>query len=440
MAINPQIVMPQIQGVQLENPMTFAKNALAMKQAQSEIAANELAAQRARKLAEMIAAAGQPGANALTPQALMAAGFFAEAEKMSGAQKEARLASKAESDAIGAAMDTSARLLDTVVRTPEDMMAWHEANHADPVLGPYLASRGVTAEKSRAKILEAAKDPVAFQQLVLDSRLGLEKSREQHFIEQEYGGGTRVLGMGKYGGPARVVPGSDIAVTPSPNRSVTTITLPPLEKEERGEKGKLNVRVYEDIRNRAASAGRLLPKIRASRAVLDKGFETGLFAPAKAEAARFLSAIGVQDASQYAADAQTFKSTAQERVLERQLEQKGTQTTADAARMEQTFARLGNEVEANRFLFDVAEAQAKYEIETRKFWDNWWNKNGTYEGVEDAWDKAGGAKSIFDDPKLKKYVEPGQEAAANAPVRVNSADEAKKLKPGTIFITPDGRQ
>lgn len=223
-------------------------------------------------------------------------------------------------------------------------------------------------------------------------------------------------------------------------RAVTNVNLPPLEKEESGEKGKLNVRIYEDIRNRATSAVRLLPKIQASRAVLDKGFETGLFAPAKTEAARFLSAIGVQDAAQYAADAQTFKATAQERVLERQLEQKGVQTTSDAARMEQTFARLGNEVEANRFLFDVAEAQAKYEIETRKFWDNWWNKNGTYEGVEDAWDKAGGSKSIFDDPKLKKYVEPRQEAAAGAPVRVNSAEEAKKLKPGTIFITPDGRQ
>ena len=433
MPINPQIVSAQLPGIQVENPLNIAKNVLAIRQAQSEIAANELAARRAARLNELV------GQNNLTPQALMAAGFFAEAEKMSGAQKEGRLASEAEFKAIDAAMNTSSRLLDTV-RTPQDMIAWHEANHANPVLGPYLASRGITAEQSRAKILEAAKDPQAFQQLILDSRLGLEKSREQHFIEQEYGGGTRVLGMGKYGGPARVVPGSDIAVTRSPNRQVTNINLPPLEKEESGEKGKLNVRIYEDIRNRATSAVRLLPKIQASRAVLDKGFETGLFAPAKTEAARFLSAIGVQDASQYAADAQTFKATAQERVLERQLEQKGVQTTSDAARMEQTFARLGNEVEANRFLFDVAEAQAKYEIETRKFWDNWWNKNGTYEGVEDAWDKAGGSKSIFDDPKLKKYVEPRQEAAAGAPVRVNSAEEAKKLKPGTIFITPDGRQ
>lgn len=223
-------------------------------------------------------------------------------------------------------------------------------------------------------------------------------------------------------------------------RAVSTIHLPPLEKEESGEKGKLNVRIYEEIRNRAASAARLMPKIQASRAVLDKGFETGLFAPAKAEAARFLSAIGVQDASQYASDAQTFKATAQERVLERQLEQKGTQTTSDAARMEQTFARLGNEVEANRFLFDVAEAQAKYEIETRKFWDSYWNKKGTYEGVEDAWEKAGGSRSLFDDPKLKKYLEPSKESPTGGPVRVNSPAEAAKLAPGTVFITPDGRQ
>lgn len=281
MPINPQIVSAQLPGIQVENPLNIAKNVLAIRQAQSEIAANELAARRAARLNELV------GQNNLTPQALMAAGFFAEAEKMSGAQKEGRLASEAEFKAIDAAMNTSSRLLDTV-RTPQDMIAWHEANHANPVLGPYLASRGITAEQSRAKILEAAKDPQAFQQLLLDSRLGLEKSREQHFIEQEYGGGTRVLGMGKYGGPARVVPGSDIAVTPSPNRPVTNF----IQKGESAFITEAAKGAGERIKTKLAGAESAVGSLQLAsqlRPLLDdKNFISGTFADARLAVARAL--------------------------------------------------------------------------------------------------------------------------------------------------------
>lgn len=436
MAVNPQIFTPQIQGLQLENPMTFARNALAMRESQASAAANQLKVARATKAANVLAANKNKSveeiANALLREGLPdeAKGFVDYATSRSQAGKAAR-----EQEVAGLALlgsEAGAFANDPTSLNKASIMPW--AQNA--------VKRGLMSPDALARFEAMPDDPqqlsVAMRRLQVQALTPVQQL-ETTVTEQDLGGESRYLRIPKLGGRAEEVEGSRETITRSPNRQVTNINLPPLEKEERGEKGKLNVRIYEDIRNRASSAGRLLPKIRASRAVLDKGFETGLFAPAKAEAARFLSAIGVEDAADFAADAQTFKATAQERVLERQLEQKGVQTTSDAARMEQTFARLGNEVEANRFLFDIAEAQAKYEIETRKFWDDWWNKNGTYEGVEDAWDKAGGSKSIFDDPKLKKYLEPSQAQPTAAPVRVKSVEEAKKLPAGTVFITPDGR-
>lgn len=205
-----------------------------------------------------------------------------------------------------------------------------------------------------------------------------------------------------------------------------------LESAESTKKGELNVQIYTGIRDSAVGARRLLPKLQTVRQKLDEGFKTGFFAPIKKEAAAFLSDIGVADAEKYATDAQTFFATAQERVLERQLEQKGVQTTSDAQRMTQTFAQLGNTPQANRFLVDIAEAQGKRDIETQRFYDKWWNENRTYEGAEEAWlfgtpeelkgqvspelaKMAGrGSQSLFDDPLMKKYAPP-----ADASVTVN---------------------
>lgn len=263
-----------------------------------------------------------------------------------------------------------------------------------------------------ANLLPATLDADSQQRLLTTA----DKAIEKHFVTQDLGGTTQVLAMPKYGdGAATVVPGSVATVTASPNRPQTNV-ITKLEGAESTEKGKLNVEVYKSIQSTANAARALAPKLTAIRATLDKGFETGQFAPIKTEAAAFLSAIGVKDSIdpatgkkvgplQYATDAQKFKAIAQERVLERQLEQKGVQTTSDAARMEQTFARLGNTTEANRFLVDVADAQGKMAIKQQKFWDDWWNKNRTYEGVEQAWNEGEGSKSIFDSPKMARYLE-----------------------------------
>jgi len=61
------------------------------------------------------------------------------------------------------------------VKTPEQYIAWHEANHADPILGEYLKSRGVTAESSRAQIMAELAQPGGLERLIARSTTALDK-------------------------------------------------------------------------------------------------------------------------------------------------------------------------------------------------------------------------------------------------------------------------
>ena len=78
-------------------------------------------------------------------------------------------------ETIGAAMKNS-RLGLEGISTPEQYMAWHEANHRDPVLGPYLESRGITADQARARITKSLSQPGGFAKMLNESKLGAEKA------------------------------------------------------------------------------------------------------------------------------------------------------------------------------------------------------------------------------------------------------------------------
>jgi hypothetical protein len=87
MPINPQIVVPQVQGIQLENPLSFARNALAMQEAQSTVAANQLKIQRANALKNVLAA--QPGVSRSPEEIsnqLLSMGFPEEAKMVLDAE------------------------------------------------------------------------------------------------------------------------------------------------------------------------------------------------------------------------------------------------------------------------------------------------------------------------------------------------------------------
>jgi hypothetical protein len=136
-------------------------------------------------------------------------------------QKFESEAKKADVDLVDAKLKQSRLFLDTInpddPNAPAQYIAWHEANHKDPVLGPALAARGVTADQARTRISQAIQaGPQAFAELLNQSKLGAEK-----FIElnkpvtnaQDTGAGGRLISRPGLGGPATVVPGSEFTKT-----------------------------------------------------------------------------------------------------------------------------------------------------------------------------------------------------------------------------------
>jgi hypothetical protein len=190
-----------------------------------------------------------------------------------------------------------------------------------------------------------------------------------------------------------------------------------LESAEQKGKGELNVKQYGEIASAARLAARTLPSIETQEKILDQGFATGFGTEVKKAGASVLAALKVKEAEKFATDAQTFFAATQGAVLQKQLEQKGVQTEADAKRITQTGAQLGNTVNANRFIIDVAKAQLRRDIDQRNFYDDWWSSKKTYEGAEDAWFRGEGGKSLFDRPELKKYLEPTASSPATSSVR-----------------------
>lgn len=182
------------------------------------------------------------------------------------------------------------------------------------------------------------------------------------------------------------------------------VNLPASQKAEQGERGKFLAKdFYENVSPKAREAQNSLPAITSNLNVLDKGFETGFGTETAAAGAKVLSALGVQGAEKFATNAQVFLANANQAVLSKQLEQKGTQTKSDTERIEQTGARLGNTKEANKFILTVAKEQFLRDIEKRDFYSQWYRKNETYDGAEDAWFAGKGSQSLFDRPALKSY-------------------------------------
>lgn len=111
----------------------------------------------------------------------------ADALEKQGLEKQKTGAEVAEkySKLIDDRLKQSASLLVNVT-TPEQYIAWHEGNHADPVIGPLLASRGITAEQARANIARELQKPGGLDVLIRKSSLGLEKFMEQQAKQSEF--------------------------------------------------------------------------------------------------------------------------------------------------------------------------------------------------------------------------------------------------------------
>lgn len=314
------------------------------------------------------------------------------------------------------------------VNTPEDAQIWTAAVFNDPVVGPTVANLGGNLEQALARI---PRDPAQFAQWRQQTALGAQKFIELNApkISVVDRGGQRdvIQTPGLGGAPTTAGTYSDVPLPPDvvaqkatiarAGRPTTTVVMPEQEKAERKARGELLVNQYKAVSDAARLASRSIPALETQEKVLDAGFKTGFGTEAKKAGASVLSALGVPEAEKVATDGQRFLAASQQAVLQRQLEQKGPQTEADAQRITQTGAQLGNTVNANRFIISVAKAQLKRDVAQRNFYDSWWKQNKTYDGAEDAWFSGEGGKSLFESPELKQYVTPAAPAKPRASAR-----------------------
>ncbi len=237
--------------IQIQNPLEAYARIAQIQQAQNQNALTQYQLQTARRGQEMENVLSRAYQTAYDPEkgtydvnklrgALITGGAGAklpDIEKNISALATQRVTQqKADTELVDAKLKQSRAFLDTVdpsdPNAPAQYIAWHEANHKDPVLGPLLAARGITADQSRARIAQAIQQgPAAFAQLLNQSKLGTEKFIEMNrptLTTQNLGAETRIMATPGLGGPSAVVPGSSASIQMSPaerKEQVTTIDV-----------------------------------------------------------------------------------------------------------------------------------------------------------------------------------------------------------------------
>jgi len=251
MPINPAIAMG-VRGLELADPLAQYGKVAAIQGAQQQNQLAQLQMQQAMREQESTNALNRAYAEAYNTQtgaidlnklrqSLSTGGFgsklpgiektLAELKKEQLTQKklEGEIAGQATTQAVAQANLVDAKLkqarsfLDTIdpadPTAPEKYIAWHEANHKDPVLGPLLTARGITADQSRAQIAAAIqKGPQAFADLLNRSKIGTEKFMELASTAR----GQDITVRGQDIGAQTATRGQDIgAATAAAGREVT---------------------------------------------------------------------------------------------------------------------------------------------------------------------------------------------------------------------------
>jgi hypothetical protein len=218
MAVDPNIAMGY-RGVELQNPLTQYGQVAAIQNAQNQNALAQFqlgSAQRAetKDIARTNALARAGTDDNAIANALLQAG---DLKGYSEFLKTRRETQKFDVDLADSKLKQSRLFLENVT-TPEQYIAWHEANHKDPILGPMLAARGVTADQSRARINAAIQQgPEAFAQLVNESKLGTEKFMELNKpqnITQDLGDVSRIVSIPGLGGAPSTLSTTGKEMTP----------------------------------------------------------------------------------------------------------------------------------------------------------------------------------------------------------------------------------
>lgn len=160
---------------------------------------------------------------------------------------------------------------------------------------------------------------------------------------------------------------------------------------------------YQPVQDAGNAANSIAAQVQTLRNI---PISTGWGTEAKATAAGVLSGLGIapKNAEMFAANAQKFQQVASERLWTVLNAAKGPQTEGDADRARQTFASLKNTDEANAFILDLAEANAKRDAMKASFYQDGYalaKKNGEFDRVDREWRKI--APSIWNDQIMQKW-------------------------------------
>jgi hypothetical protein len=455
MALDSNIILgakaPQFDLSQF-SPMNTLASAMKLKQLQQEGDINALNLRERRGLQEYLSGGREmPAPDFKSPdtRTTLATRFGETGRKvatsLTGIDTAQAALLKAETDekvrrnALSVSKTAQYRDLLTNVNDQRSALQWIQLQQQDPDL--------VDSPIAKVSIMDAARnipaDPAGFAQWKQQAALGITKYIELNkpsTMQINRSGATDVIqtpGLG--GAPTTVGSFADVAFPTNveeqkkriarESRAITNVQLPPQEKAEQIDRGKLLVDQYKDISKAAGLAAKTLPSIDTNLSILNKGFTTGFGTETKAAGASVLSALGVANADKFATNAQIFQAKATEAVLQKQLEQKGPQTEADAKRIDAVGAQLGKTTNGNKFLLTVAKEQLRRDIDQRNFYDSWWKQNKTYDGAEDAWFAGEGGKSLFDRPALKTYAAPAESTAAQIPTAATPARAAPAVAP-----------
>ena len=118
--------------------------------------------------------------------------------------KTRRETMKADTELVDAKLKQSRSFLDTIdpmdPNAPQQYLAWHQANHADPVLGPVLKSRGITAEQSLAGVGQTTAQQIGEAGMRTAANVGETLTSGAAARASGYVGGANALtqGLGTY--------------------------------------------------------------------------------------------------------------------------------------------------------------------------------------------------------------------------------------------------
>ena len=275
--------------VQIDNPMNQLAQLLQIQQAQKQGQVADLAIQtqqrsfdESNKLRDYFANNDPKSANfarglyGISPEKGMAyeKSLLEALTQQTDIDAKRATTDKTRAEIVDSKLKQSRQFLDQV-QTPEQYLAWHEGNHADPVLGPLLKARGVTADSARAQIEQALAQPGGFQQLVQRSALGLEKFTEFNkptYQTQNTGDRTTLLALPGLGGAPTTI--STAAINQSPDNAATVAnaarTANLTDARARSE-GALNRGVTVAGQDKADARARELNQITADNKPLTEG-------------------------------------------------------------------------------------------------------------------------------------------------------------------------